>query len=864
MVISTGVEGLPTALPAALPAALPTALPGLPGLPEVPGLETSTSLSSFNTTEPLEQITVVTCSNLGIAYNRMTKSQAGGFLTSMAMNVLSLLGALLGIYLISRTKRGHRVLVPKKKESEGTIGLPHEWFRDAYRIQFDDMDEISIDGQVVIRLCLLGLKFSAFGTLIACVLIPVYASTSETEDGILRFSMTNVHPDSEDYVFWLIVVGAYLLIFNFFWLIRAEWRHFIKLRQTHFLRRALGKNGLASAQAQFSLMVEKLPYKYQDSRSVLSLFSQIFPRQVFSAVSQRDTLLFYHLRALKKTSDTIVVCKCCQGCVHRQLEKTVQFERKVAQRYRQAGKYVQDFAMDGQVLELRDDLVSQLGIQQVNQFFTFTHLGEANGQNGQTSQSDAAEPAAASGWHRPVLRRSMPLHAEAECAPTSTAFVTLRQLSDRVMAEQIPLFDAGGESDGVEKIVVKPAPEAEAIIWENVQLPLDSILQRRFIGRAICVVGLLFWSIPMTSIQALASKNVLNHLLPNGWLDWMEDNLHIVYSLLVLYLPTVALLAVLVLLPMALQMIAVFVEARKSQTEVAISVMHRNFWFQFFSLWLMVFTSSLLHSFLQIMDHPRCISAILGDSIPKVSVYFTSFVITRIGISLPLLLLRPESLYSLFFWKSTSGKDSQSTETDSDSNSEEAEAEAEPETNPVYCYFASEVTNINIVFVLALMYCVVAPIMMPACFLYFALAFFVYKWLFVHVYTKQYDLMGEMWYACFWGLIVGAGFGTISLAGLAAIQKGSKSPECIALWVLTFAIMVFAFHCQKTFMPFCSVLPYRAAVLADETASAEVVHGFASDYYRDPILSEMTEKETREILTPMSDSESEVPCATSP
>ena len=29
-------------------------------------------------------------------------------------------------------------------------------------------------------------------------------------------------------------------------------------------------------------------------------------------------------------------------------------------------------------------------------------------------------------------------------------------------------------------------------------------------------------------------------------------------------------------------------------------------------------------------------------------------------------------------------------------------------------------------------------------------------------------------------------------------------------------------------MPFCSVLPYRAAVLADETASAEVVHGFAS------------------------------------
>lgn len=39
-------------------------------------------------------------------------------------------------------------------------------------------------------------------------------------------------------------------------------------------------------------------------------------------------------------------------------------------------------------------------------------------------------------------------------------------------------------------------------------------------------------------------------------------------------------------------------------------------------------------------------------------------------------------------------------------------------------------------------------------FLYFALAFFVYKWLFVHVYTKQYDLMGETWHLGFQGFWV--------------------------------------------------------------------------------------------------------------
>lgn len=55
--------------------------------------------------------------------------------------------------------------------------------------------------------------------------------------------------------------------------------------------------------------------------------------------------------------------------------------------------------------------------------------------------------------------------------------------------------------------------QADAIIWENVQLPLDHILQRRFIGRAICVVGILFWSIPISSIQAYSLKS--------GWMGWV-------------------------------------------------------------------------------------------------------------------------------------------------------------------------------------------------------------------------------------------------------------------------------------------------------------------------------------------------------
>lgn len=52
-------------------------------------------------------------------------------------------------------------------------------------------------------------------------------------------------PDSDEYVFWFIVVGAYLLIFNFFWLIRylAE-KTFWNVGKLGFLRKSVSNVGV--------------------------------------------------------------------------------------------------------------------------------------------------------------------------------------------------------------------------------------------------------------------------------------------------------------------------------------------------------------------------------------------------------------------------------------------------------------------------------------------------------------------------------------------------------------------------------------------------------------------------------------------
>ncbi|CAE7036136.1 pde-4 [Symbiodinium natans] len=788
--------------------------------------------------EPSSNVTetvVVSCKALVVAESGKKNGKITILLLAAGLNFGTLLLTMILMWLISRSKRGHKVLVPKK---DGRLGLPHEWIRDAFRIEVEDMDVIPIDGQMVIRLCQLGLKFAAFGTLVSCVLTPIYAKAGGGQSGILALTMSNLSTSDEQYVFAIVVAAAYFLVFFFIWLVRAEWRHFLKLRQDHFLRRAKGLEGLTSAQAQYSLLVQRLPRKYQDSKALEQLFSGLFPDRVHSAVSQRDTLLYYHLRALKKTSDNLMVCTCCQGCVHRQLERTVQFERRIARSYRETENALQGFALDGQV----DEALS------------LVPLPFEKGSKGKAKKPD---------W-RPSLRRSTNLTDEHQNAPTSTGFVTLNSLSDRVLAEQVTLFD----HPELQNVEVEPAPEADAIIWENVQIPYDTVTRRMWLGRLLCGLGLLFWSPLITSIQVISSVQTLKMKLPEDWFTYMENHFQVGYSMLVGYLPVIALLVLLLILPCALEFISVVIEGRRSKIEVALSVSGRNFWFQFFSLWLTVFSSSLSSSVQEILEHPACIASILGSSIPQVSVYFTTFVIARIGISLPLLLLRMDAVMSLLFPQRSSDAAGGGSGSDTDEESapasrslaESSEAE-DPEKDvaadtPVYCYFVSEVTNITIVFVLALMYCVVAPLMMPACLIYFGLAFVVYKWLFVHVYSKQFDLMGELWYSTFWGLIVGVAFGVISLAGLAAVYRGPRCPEFFALWTLAFIIAIFAINCENNFKRKSEVLSFQAAVHANASAEAQSM-SFNRSCYVDPILQDLTAQELKEIDEHLEDSGSE-------
>jgi len=339
-------------------------------------------------------------------------------------------------------------------------------------------------------------------------------------------------------------------------------------------------------------------------------------------------------------------------------------------------------------------------------------------------------------------------------------------------------------------------------------VPLSQVKIKCQIGNWICLVVLLFWSAVVTLIQALFSERNLQEYMPR-FDTLMRKHIGSLYGLFIVYLPAIGLMILLILIPYGLETLSMRFETRKSRSGIACSVLKRNLVFQLATLWVTVFSGTLFNSIHQMLREPQCTSYVLGHAIPKVSVYFTTFVIARIGVSLPLLLLRWPALLAVLRGR---------------------------KPDPVYCDYPFELTNLAIVLVLGLTYSLVAPAILPCCTIFFGLASLLYRWLFLHVYVPVFDCAGAFWFELYGGVIAGIWLGCLSLGGLGLIYAGQASPQAISLGLLPFVVAAFHFYCIRHFKSRSSNMVYQDAVAIDREVGDSLWRTFTDDYYVDPVL----------------------------
>jgi hypothetical protein len=197
---------------------------------------------------------------------------------------------------------------------------------------------------------------------------------------------------------------------------------------------------------------------------------------------------------------------------------------------------------------------------------------------------------------------------------SSTAFVTLRSFQAACIACQVVMDEDA--LAGLE-LVVKPAPEPRDIVWQNAAKSHGQRFVRQFFVEVALLFGLAFWSVPVSLLQAWCSvarsQNLVGFQLPPGFAHSRF------YSLVTLYLPVLALLLLLEVLPALLYQLARCYEGMKSRSSTHLLTMRRYWRFQLATIFVAVLSGSISDSLKSILEQPASILWQLGQSLPKVA-----------------------------------------------------------------------------------------------------------------------------------------------------------------------------------------------------------------------------------------------------
>ncbi len=366
---------------------------------------------------------------------------------------------------------------------------------------------------------------------------------------------------------------------------------------------------------------------------------------------------------------------------------------------------------------------------------------------------------------------------------SSTGFVTFTSLQPVTVCSGMSITHNKG-------LAIATAPEPNDIYWDNASVSLEVRTAKEQSASLLIMFGALIWSVPVATIQGIATTSEISKIPGFGWLDDSgvicdEDDAPVggcsaeqrqqrefYINLINGYLPVLALLGLIQLLPFLFQAIAVFYESRKTKSDIQRSILRRFFYYQLANIYVSITAGSILENLQDIIETPTSILFLLSDSLPTVVGYFISLIITKILAGLPLVLLRLGALLRLSFLKCF-------FKTSTLTARELSEVYRKQEL-----LYGWEYPTHLLVIVIAFTYSCISPLILPVATVYFFLALMVYKMQALHVYTPEYESGGELFPSVCHRTLVGLSCGQVTLLGYLFLRVGTSNWQPIVLFPL--------------------------------------------------------------------------------
>ncbi|RWR88765.1 CSC1-like protein ERD4 [Cinnamomum micranthum f. kanehirae] len=333
-------------------------------------------------------------------------------------------------------------------------------------------------------------------------------------------------------------------------------------------------------------------------------------------------------------------------------------------------------------------------------------------------------------------------------------------------------------AQNVDTWTVMEAPEPRQLIWSNLSIKFYERQIRKYVIYVIVFLAIVFYMIPITFISAFTTLDNLKKLLPFSKPIVEKDA---VKTVLEAYLPQIALIVFLALLPMFLMFLSK-TEGIVSESHAVRAASGKYFYFIVFNVFLGVTVGGTLFSSLKTIEkNPNQIVPMLGRNLPKNATFFLTYVALRffVGYGLELSRLVPLIIYHLkkmFMCKT--------------------ENEVREAWAPGDLGFATRVPNDMLIITIVLCYSVIAPMIIPFGVIYFGLGWLVLRNQALKVYVPSYESYGRMWPHMHTRILAALVLYQITMIGYFSVKEFYYTPFLLPLPILS---LFFAYVCNKHF-----------------------------------------------------------------
>ncbi|KAF1889674.1 hypothetical protein Lal_00025002 [Lupinus albus] len=340
------------------------------------------------------------------------------------------------------------------------------------------------------------------------------------------------------------------------------------------------------------------------------------------------------------------------------------------------------------------------------------------------------------------------------------------------------------------------APEPRDVYWDNMAIPYVSLSIRRLIVLVAFFFLTFFFMIPIAFVQSLANIEGIERAVP--FLKAFIE-MKFIKSLIQGFLPGIALKLFLIFLPSILMLMSKF-EGFISLSSLERRSATRYYIFQFINVFLgSIITGS---AFEQLDTFSRLpaneIPRVIGVSIPMKATFFITYIMVDgwAGCAGEILRLKPLIFFHLknFFLVKT-------------------EKDREEAMDPGTIGFNTGEPQIQLYFLLGLVYAVVTPFLLPYIIVFFGFAYVVYRHQIINVYNQEYESAAAFWPDVHGRIIYALVISQLLLMGLfSSKQVANSTPLLIVLPILTIWFHIF---CKGRYEPAFIRHPLQEAMIKD-------------------------------------------------